>query len=82
MIRRSAEGKAQFNETNDELSRIQWTYYEYVYSMYVCGDNTLEKAKADGALDARELYPDFKPQSLEQSAKQFYTTISLSGKDS
>lgn len=75
MLRRAAEGKAQFNEDRDELSHIKWSYYEYAYSIYVCGDNTLEKAKADGALDGRELYPDFKPQSLEQSAAKFYATI-------
>jgi hypothetical protein len=52
-----------------------WGYSEYMYSIYCCGDNTLERAKVAGALDARELYPDFKPVALEECAKQFYTKI-------
>ena len=46
---------------------------EYVYSMFVRGDNTVEHAKSLGALDARELYPDLKPASLEEFAKVFYS---------
>lgn len=34
---------------------------EYVYSKYVRADNTRETALYLGYLDARELYPDFKP---------------------
>ncbi|KAF8479938.1 NAD-P-binding protein [Gautieria morchelliformis] len=68
VLQRIAEGKAK----GDALSE---GYYEYVYSMYTCGDNTVEKAKANGALDARELYPDFKPENLEQCAKRFYTNV-------
>lgn len=45
---------------------------EYAYSIYVRGDNTVEHAKSLGALDARELYPDLKPPSLEEYAKAFY----------
>jgi hypothetical protein len=54
------------------MAHANWTIYEYVYSLYCRGDNTLEKAKALGALDARELYPYFKPTTLEQWAKEFY----------
>ena len=45
---------------------------EYLYSIYVRGDNTVENAKRLGALDARELYPDIKPASLEEHAKALY----------
>jgi hypothetical protein len=33
--------------------------------MFIRGDNTLANAKYLGYLDARELYPDFKPRTLE-----------------
>ena len=49
-----------------------WHTYEYAYSRYLRGDNTLENAKAQGALDARELYPDFKPVTLTHFAEGFY----------
>jgi hypothetical protein len=39
---------------------------EYNFSKYLRGDNTRENAKYLGYLDARELYPDFKPISFEQ----------------
>ena len=38
---------------------------EYVHSKYVRGDNTLANAEYLGYLNARELYPDFKPKSFE-----------------
>lgn len=34
---------------------------QYNYSKYVRGDNSPESAKSLGYLNARELYPDFKP---------------------
>ncbi len=48
---------------------------EYMYSMFIRGDNTVEKAKKlefGNALDARELYPHVKVMSLEEYAKQLY----------
>ena len=45
---------------------------EYNYGMYIRGDDTLAKAKELGALDARELYPDLKTESLREYAKSFY----------
>ncbi|KAE9396232.1 NAD(P)-binding protein [Gymnopus androsaceus JB14] len=46
--------------------------YGYAKSLYVRGDNTVENAVKDGALDARELYPDYQPPSIEELAKEFY----------
>ncbi|KAK7039903.1 glycoside hydrolase [Favolaschia claudopus] len=48
---------------------------EYNYSKYVRGDNTPEYAKYLGYLDARELYPEFKPISF----RNFVTEL-LDGK--
>lgn len=42
---------------------------EYRYSRYVRGDNQAEYAKYLGFLDARELYPDFKPITFRQFLK-------------
>lgn len=72
VLERAASGKSQYKETPTEQAHVVWAYFEYSYSLYVCGDNTLEKAKIAGALDARELYPDFKPVTLEECARKFY----------
>ncbi|RBQ80346.1 hypothetical protein VDGD_01322 [Verticillium dahliae] len=44
--------------------------FEYWNSWGVRGDNTPETAAYLGYLDARELYPDFKPRTLEEYAKE------------
>jgi hypothetical protein len=41
---------------------------EYEFSKYVRMDNRPEYAKYLGYLDARELYPEFKPKSLRDFA--------------
>ena len=47
---------------------LRW-YAEYGYSLFVRGDNTVAQAKKDGALDAKELYPDLYPRkSVEEFA--------------
>ncbi|KIJ34003.1 hypothetical protein M422DRAFT_263956 [Sphaerobolus stellatus SS14] len=51
---------------------VKMTSYEYAYSIYICGDNTVENAKRQGGLDARTLYPDLVPKTVEQVAKVFY----------
>ena len=38
---------------------------QYNYSKYVRCDNSAEGARSLGYLDARELYPDFKPIAFE-----------------
>lgn len=40
--------------------------------MWVLGENRAEVAKLGGALDARELYPDYKVRPLEDYAVEFY----------
>jgi len=50
---------------------------QYLLSLWFRGDNIVEKAKKEeygGALDARELYPDLKPVSLEEFAQRFYSS--------
>lgn len=62
-IRRSADGSmAQIGS-------------EYILSMFIRGDNTVESAKKPeygGALDARELYPHIKVSTAEDVAKELY----------
>jgi hypothetical protein len=43
---------------------------EYVLSKYIREDNTRANALYLGYLDARELYPDFKPISFEDYFKE------------
>jgi len=48
---------------------------EYLFSLFIRGDNTLENAKKPeygGALDARELYPDLKISTVEEVARVMY----------
>ncbi|KAL1679502.1 hypothetical protein EV122DRAFT_263509 [Schizophyllum commune] len=45
---------------------------EYAYSMWYRGDNTVERAVQDGALDARALYPDRAVLSLDEFAQSWY----------
>lgn len=48
---------------------------EYILSLAVRGDNTVEKAKRPefgGALDARELYPHLKVATAEDVARTLY----------
>jgi len=42
---------------------------QYRYSWGVRGDNTPEHAKYLGYLDAKELYPDFKPAKFQDFVK-------------
>ncbi|KAL0057853.1 hypothetical protein AAF712_015487 [Marasmius tenuissimus] len=46
---------------------------EYSRSVWFRGENTIENAVAAGALDARALYPDYKPLPLEEWARGFYS---------
>lgn len=43
---------------------------QYTHSKHIRGDNTMENAKYLGYLDARELYPDFKPITFEECVKE------------
>ncbi|KAJ7055592.1 hypothetical protein C8F01DRAFT_1030149 [Mycena amicta] len=58
--------RAHFTELSlanpqDVLPRMMRILRDYQYSKYIRGDNTPEYAAYLGYLDARELYPDFKP---------------------
>ena len=46
---------------------------EYMYTLHISQENTLENAKKLGYLDVRELYPDIVPRSLERYAEQLYS---------
>lgn len=48
------------------MNRILTYVADYQYSKYVRGDNQPSYAKFLGYLDARELYPDFKPISFRE----------------
>lgn len=48
---------------------------DYLWSLFIRGDNTLgnaKKAEYGGALDAKELYPDLKVTTVEEVAKAIY----------
>ncbi|KAL5519752.1 hypothetical protein ACEPAG_1412 [Sanghuangporus baumii] len=62
----------------DSTDKYLRTITEYVYSLWVRGDNTVENAKKEeygGALDARELYPDIGKElkTVEDFAKELYS---------
>ncbi|KAL5514250.1 hypothetical protein ACEPAG_2338 [Sanghuangporus baumii] len=64
--------------SNMEIIDMERIAVEYLYSVWVRGDNTVEnakKAKYGGALDARELYPDMGKElrTMEDFAKEFYS---------
>ena len=68
---------SEANENPDEnlLTKIG---RDYMKSMWFRGDNTVERAKEEaygGGLDARELYPDIEPNSLESWAKEYYSDL-------
>lgn len=51
--------------------------FQYLDSIYVRGDNTIENAKKveyGSALDAKELYPDLKVTPLSEYAKEYYSS--------
>ncbi|KAL0573066.1 hypothetical protein V5O48_008892 [Marasmius crinis-equi] len=62
------EVKAKIGE-----SPLSTTIYEYVRTLFISGDNTVENAVALGALDSRVLYPDYVPLRLEDCAREFYS---------
>lgn len=49
--------------------------FQYMKSLWVRGDNTIENAKKEEygcALDVKELYPDYEPRTLEQLMKEWF----------
>ena len=69
-----AEGRAELQADPTSIAAgLKVIPNEYMYSMHILGENTLENAKRLGYLDARELYPDIPVQSLEEYAVEFYS---------
>ncbi|KAJ7769312.1 hypothetical protein B0H16DRAFT_1517440 [Mycena metata] len=53
-------------DPKNQLAQIMASIQDYHYSKYVRGDNTPQYAAYLGYLDARELYPDFRPKGFEE----------------
>ncbi|KAI0764295.1 NAD-P-binding protein [Trametes elegans] len=69
----AAEAKAELaKDPNSFAAHAKESMNEYMYSIHILGENTLENAKRLGYLDARELYPDIPKHPLEEFAKEFY----------
>lgn len=66
VARRDAARVAAIKDPNSWPLRIARSTDEYNVSKFVRGDNSPEKAKELGYLDARDLYPDFKPILFEE----------------
>ena len=49
------------------------SFCEYMHSMNVLEENTLENAKRLGYLDVRELYPELPQFTMKEFAKEFYS---------
>jgi hypothetical protein len=56
-----AAKSAVAKDPTDLMANLKLIEWQYVVSKYVRKDNTPEMAKYLGYLDAKELYPDFKP---------------------
>lgn len=78
LLERAAQGKEEYARSHADAAHAMWAYSQYQISMHILGENSLERAKALGALDARELYPDVKPRKLEDFARKFYKTDAIS----
>ncbi|KAI0657639.1 NAD-P-binding protein [Cubamyces menziesii] len=69
-----AEAKAALKkDPTDIAAKTTIVVNEYMLSVHILGENSLENAKRLGYLDVQELYPDMpKPATLEEYAKEFY----------
>ena len=61
--------KLKTNPT-DLAARLALYSGQYKYSKYIRGDNSPEMARYLGYLDARELYPDFKPITFKEYLRE------------
>ncbi|KAH8823146.1 NAD(P)-binding protein [Flagelloscypha sp. PMI_526] len=66
------EIRQKFESIDESTSLLDRVSTQYNYSLYVREDCNLETAKALGALNARELYSEFKPVPFEERAEEFY----------
>ncbi len=68
-----AEAKAALAQNPADVpANMMVNWAQYMYSLHILRENTLENAKRLGFLDARELYPDIPKYSLEEFAKEYY----------
>ncbi|KAH8825527.1 NAD(P)-binding protein [Flagelloscypha sp. PMI_526] len=67
-----AKVSAEVVEEKRKTDMIHEAIFGYYSALYIHGENTVEKAVADGVLDSHKLYPDYKPMSLEESVQTFY----------
>ncbi|KZT03603.1 NAD(P)-binding protein [Laetiporus sulphureus 93-53] len=73
LSQRAAQGKEEYKRTGNPEARVLQAASEYMISIHILGEDSLENAKALGYLDAHELYPDIHPTSLEEFVKEFYS---------
>ncbi|KAI0765605.1 NAD-P-binding protein [Trametes elegans] len=73
--RRIAEMGERAAKTPDDVHGVRrvLTWSQYMYSIHILGENTLENAKRLGYLDAHDLYPDAPKRTLENFAQEFYS---------
>ena len=70
LLRTAAAAKEKVQQDpSDEISIVMQAWTEYLYSMHILEENTLENAKRLGYLDARELYPDVEVPAIEGFVK-------------
>jgi len=68
--------KGGIANSNLSDSDVELLVLEYEYNKYIYGHNTVKHAKEFyGALDARELYPDVKPNSFDNFVKEHFAQV-------
>jgi hypothetical protein len=67
-----AVAQAAFDKQVTPMSIAMLAMAQYTHSIFVRGDNTRAKAKALGALDTRDLYPDMPLQKMADFAEKWY----------
>ncbi|EMD38789.1 hypothetical protein CERSUDRAFT_151425 [Gelatoporia subvermispora B] len=72
ILRRAEDAGAKYKQDPALIHHINLSFNQYLNSMFILGENTVENAVALGALDARKLYPDLPSYTLEDFAKEFY----------
>ncbi|EMD38800.1 hypothetical protein CERSUDRAFT_47049 [Gelatoporia subvermispora B] len=81
LLQRIASARAIYQETPSFENLVGLIAPLYKYCTHILGENSLENAKALGALDVRELYPDIVPQKLEDYAREYYANEYIYGSD-
>ena len=74
----SSEELEERLKTTDGISVLHHRRLEYMRSIWIRGDNTIANAKRPeygSALDAQELYPDYRPRKLESLVAEFVAAL-------